>query len=331
VESNIRSQKSHIYQFESIVNDNLLWVDVRNPTRQIMKKLGGEYSFHELNIEDCLSKTQIPKIDKYDDHVFVILHFPAGTTGDKIPRVTQLSIFIGANYLITVHQGDLKPLVEMFDLCKKEENQEYRQVMMGKSSGYLLHTIIDALVDDLFHLLMKVIGNLDDIEDAVYDEKIGIAKEISHLRREITTIRRVLIPLKRIIISLTRDIQKFSEEDLTPYFDDVKDHIDKVLDTLEESKETIEIYKDTDFMLSTEKTNKIIAMLTVVFTLSIPITIVSTIYGMNISLPGSNMIQFQFFGEYTTLILLIVISTIITLIMFLSFRRLGWLGEFSHL
>ncbi len=326
MESNTRSQKSHIYQFESIVNDNLLWIDVRNPTRQIMNKLVGEYSFHELNIEDCLSKTQIPKIDKYDDHVFVILHFPAGTTDDKIPRVTQLSIFIGANYLITVHQGDLKPLVEMFDLCKKEENREYRQVMMGKSSGYLLHTIIDALVDDLFHILMKVIGNLDDIEDAVYDEKIGIAKQISHLRREITTIRRVLIPLKRIIISLTRDIQKFSEEDLTPYFDDIKDHIDKVLDTLEESKETIEIYKDTDYMLSTEKTNKIIAMLTVVFTLSIPITVVSTIYGMNISLPGSDMIQFQFFGEYTILILLIVISTIITLIMFLSFRRLGWLG-----
>jgi len=319
-----------MHQFKSIVKDNLLWVDVRNPTRQIMNKLGGQYSFHELNIEDCLSKTQIPKIDKYDDHVFVILHFPAGTTDEKIPRVTQLSIFIGTNYLITVHQGDLKPLVEMFDLCKKEENQEYRQVMMGKSSGYLLHTIIDALVDDLFHILMKVIGNLDDIEDAVYDEKIGIAKEISHLRREITTIRRVLIPLKRIIISLTRDIQKFSEEDLTPYFDDIKDHIDKVLDTLEESKETIEIYKDTDFMLSTEKTNKIIAMLTVVFTLSIPITVVSTIYGMNISLPGSDMIQFQFFGEYTTLILLILISTLITLVMFLSFRRLGWLGEFSR-
>ncbi|HEX2408214.1 MAG TPA: CorA family divalent cation transporter, partial [Nitrososphaeraceae archaeon] len=84
--------------------------------------------------------------------------------------------------------------------------------------------------------------------------------------------------------------------------------------------------KDTDYMLSTEKTNKIIAMLTVVFTLSIPITVVSTIYGMNISLPGSDMIQLQFFGEYTILILLIVISTIITLIMFLSFRRLGWLG-----
>lgn len=327
MESDIKSQKSQVYQYESIVNDSLLWIDIRNPTREKMNNLGRRYSFHELNIEDCLSKTQIPKIDKYDNHVFVILHFPTGSTDDKIPRVTQLSIFIGTNYLITVHQDDLKPLVEMFDLCKKEKNQEYRKVMMGKSSGYLLHTIIDALVDDLFHILMKVIGNLDDIEDAVYDSKIGIAREISHIRREITTIRRVSIPLKRIIVSLTRDIQKISEEDLTPYFDDIKDHIDKVLDTLEEAKETIEIYKDTDFMLSTEKTNKIIAMLTVVFTLSIPITIISTIYGMNISLPGSDLNRFQFLGEYTTLIIVMLISIIITGIMFISFRRLGWLAR----
>src|ERR687898_1418453 len=207
-----------MHQFKSIVNDNLLWVDVRNPTRQTMNKLGGQYSFHELNIEDCLSKTQIPKIDKYDDHVFVILHFPAGTTDEKIPRVTQLSIFIGTNYLITVHQGDLKPLVEMFDLCKKEENQEYRQVMMGKSSGYLLHTIIDALVDDLFHILMKVIGNIDDIEEGVFNEKMSEAREISILRREITILRRLIIPLRRMVMELARDIQRFSKEALTPYF-----------------------------------------------------------------------------------------------------------------
>ena len=326
--SSHKSHKSHDNQLDSILNDGLLWVDVRNPTREKMTNLAKRYSFHELNIEDCLSKIQIPKIDKYEDHVFVILHFPTGINDSSIPRISQLSIFIGLDYLITVHQGDLKPLVEMFDICKDEQNKEYRQIMMGGSSGYLLHTIIDALVDDLFHILMKIIGNLDDIEDAVYDEKTEIAKEISMFRREITTMRRVLIPLKRIIISLTRDIQKFSEEDLAPYFDDIKDHIDKVLDTLEESKETIEIYKDTDFMLSTEKTNKIIAILTVVFTLSIPITIVSTIYGMNISLPGSDV---NYFGSYTMLVLLLTISVGLTAAMFLYFRRLGWIGRFSRL
>ena len=100
MESDIKSQKSQVYRYESIVNDNLLWIDIRNPTREKMNNLGRQYSFHELNIEDCLSKTQIPKIDKYDNHVFVILHFPTGSTDDKISRVTQLSIFIGTNYFL---------------------------------------------------------------------------------------------------------------------------------------------------------------------------------------------------------------------------------------
>ena len=108
----------------------------------------------------------------------------------------------------------------------------------------------------------------------------------SLLRREITTLRRIVFPLRRTVLDLTKDAQRFSKEDLTPYFRDVQDHIEKVYETLEEAKETVEIYKDTDFMLSTEKTNKILAVLTIVFTLSIPATVIGTFYGMNINIPG---------------------------------------------
>ena len=148
---------------------------------------------------------------------------------------------------------------------------------MGSSSGYLLHSIIDLMVDDLLHVLMKLEGNLDDIEDLVFDEKVAVARDISLLRREITTLRRVVVPMRRIILELSKEMQRFSEEDLTDYYDDVKDHTEKVLEVLEESKETIEIFKDTDFMLSTEKSNKILATLTILFTLSIPATIIGAI------------------------------------------------------
>ncbi|MDQ4022469.1 MAG: magnesium transporter CorA family protein, partial [Thermoproteota archaeon] len=234
---------------EKINNNGNLWIDIEKPTRNKVEMLAQKFSFNELNLEDCLSKIQITKIDRYEDHIFIILHFPTSQKEKGIPRFSQLSIFAGMNYLVTVHQGDLRPLIEMFQICKKSHEQ--RQILMGRSSGYLLHSIIDVLVDDLLHILMKVVGNLDDIEDAVFDDKIAVAKEISLLRREITTLRRVVIPLKRIVLEMARYIQKFSEEDLTLYFDDVKDHIDKVLEALEESKETIEIYKDTDYMLST--------------------------------------------------------------------------------
>jgi magnesium transporter len=283
-----------------------------------------KFPFHELNIEDCLSKIQIPKVDTYDDHIFVILTFPSIDKDKGLPRPTQLSIFAGHDYLVTVQQGDLKPLSEAFQLCKIDQN--YRESFTGNSSGYLLHSIIDLLVDDLLHMLMKIEGNLDDIEDVVFDEKTAVAREISLLRREITTLRRLVLPLRRTILELSKEIQRLSEEDLAPYYDDVRDHIDKVIEVLDEAKETIEIFKDTDFMLSTEKSNKILAILTILFTLSIPASVVAAFYGMNINLPGGiETGPATFLGEYTSLIILVVVVAIPAVAMMYWFKREGWL------
>jgi len=232
---------------------------------------------------------------------------------------------MGAEYLITIHHGNLKPLEELFQACKADERQ--RQHIMGKSTGYLLHKIIDVLVDDLLHILMKVVGNIDDIEDSVFDERISIPRQISLLRREITTLRRIIIPLRRTVVDLSRDVQRFSKEDLALYFKDVQDHVEKIFEALEEARETVEIYKDTDFMLSQEKTNKILAVLTIVFTLSIPATVVGTFYGMNVNLPGGLVTGvWEQLGPYTTLIFVMAISAATALFMVLYFRRLGWLG-----
>jgi magnesium transporter len=107
----------------------------------------------------------------------------------------------------------------------------------------------------------------------------------------------------------------------------VLDHIEKVYEALEEAKETVEIYKDTDFMLSNEKTNKILAVLTILFTLSIPVTVIATFYGMNVNLPGGiETGSWMQLGPYTTMIFVIVLSSLSALLMVFYFRRLGWLG-----
>lgn len=320
----MESEQSGDNRIESISNNGVVWINIQRPSRSDMDGLGQKYPFHRLNLEDCLSKIQIPKVDRHEDHLFIILHFPT-TDKEKGFVFSQLAVFLGTDYVITVHQGDLKPLLELFQLCKADEKM--RQNTMGKSAGYLLHKIIDNLVDDLLHILMKVVGNIDDIEDSVFDEKISIPRQISLLRREITTLRRIVIPLRRTVVDLTKEIQRFSKEDVTPYFGDIKDHIEKVLETLEEAKETVEIYKDTDFMLSQEKTNKILAVLTIVFTLSIPATVVGTFYGMNVNLPGSIADPWEWLGPYTTLIFVLAVSVGSAALMILYFRRLGWLGE----
>lgn len=306
-----------------VKNNGFIWIDIAKPTRDEMKKLAERFPFHELNLEDCLSKIQIPKIDRYEDHVFVILNFPT-LEKERIPRSSQLASFIGSGYLVTVHQGELKPISEIFEQCI--QSNKARQELMGRSAGYLFHSIIDALTDDLLNLVRKIVGNIEDIEDVVFDEQANAAGEISYIRRQITVLRRIAIPLKRTLAEITtKDIRRFSEEDLTLYFDDVNDHIDKVIDTLEESKETIEIYKDTDYLHGTDRSNKILAVLTIVFTLSLPVTVMSSLYGMNVDIPVIEDESLKFLGRYTTFIVIVIGSSAIAVAMALYFHKIRWI------
>jgi magnesium transporter len=103
-----------------IRNNGFIWIDIAKPSRDEMKKLAERFPFHELNLEDCLSKIQIPKIDRYEDHIFVILNFPTLEKERKnIPRSSQLAAFIGSNYMVTIHQDELKPISDIFLQCTR--------------------------------------------------------------------------------------------------------------------------------------------------------------------------------------------------------------------
>ena len=298
-------------RIETIQGNGFTWTDIQNPDRAEIEKLGTMYNFSPLNLDDSISKIQLAKIDTYDDHSFIILHFPPPVIKRGMSRFNQLSVFIGKDYLITIHYGELKPLVEMVNSCK--DNQIIRNDLLSSSPGYLLYKIADVLVDDLLHTLRRILANLDEIEDDVFDENISTPKKISLLRREITILRRIVHPLRKTMMDTSKNTQRFSkpDDDLAIHFDDVIDHIDKVAETLDEAKETMEIYKDTDFMLSSEKSNKILGVLTIIFTLTIPPSVISTIYGMNVNIPGGiETGSWTFMGPYTTFIIILLISAI---------------------
>jgi len=315
---------------ETIQGEKFVWINLQNPDRKDVEKLAEKYNFNTLNIEDCMTKFELPKLDSYDDHFFVILHFPPLAQKVGISKNSQLSIFLGKDFLVTVHQGDLKPLVELIDICKTDSDQQRKERLLGKSSGVLLHEIIDVLVDDLLHTSRKIIANLDEMEDIVFDEKKPVARSIALLRREINRLRRIVNPLKKFVLEIAKNIKRFSERDdqeLTLFFDDIIDHIDKVIETLEESRETMEIYKDTDFVLSNEKTNKVLAVLTIIFTLAIPSTVIGTFYGMNVNLPGGIEGNSMIFGPFTSFIIIIIASAVPAIMMFVYFKKLGWINN----
>lgn len=316
-------------RIETVEGNRFSWLDLQNPDRTDVEELANKYHFNALNIEDCMTKFELPKLDSYSDHFFVILHFPPISPKLGISKNSQLSIFLGKNFLVTVHQGDLKPLVDLVELCKTNSDPQRKERLFEKSSGLLLHEIIDVLVDDLLHTSRRIIANLDDMEDGVFDETKSVARSIALLRREINKLRRIANPLKRFVLEMANNIKRFSDEgeNLGLLFDDVIDHIDKVIETLEESRETMEIYKDTDFVLSTEKTNKVLAVLTIIFTLAIPATVIGTFYGMNIHLPGGMDSEWSLLGPYTSFIIIIIASAIPVVLMFAYFKKLGWINN----
>jgi len=317
-------------KIETIEGNGFTWIDLQNPDREDVEKLAPSYNFNELNIEDCMTKFELPKLDSYDEHFFVILQFPPLAQKIGISKNSQLSIFVGKDFLVTVHQGDLKPLVQLVQTCILNSDDELKKRLLDESSGDLLHEIIDALVDDLLHTSRKIIANLDEMEDNVFDESKPVARSIALLRREINRLRRISVPLKRFVIEIAKNVKRFSEnsdDELTLYFDDVIDHIDKVIETLEESRETMEIYKDTDFVLSNEKTNKVLAVLTMIFTLAIPSTVIGTFYGMNVNLPGGIEENVMVLGPFTTFIVIIMASAIPAILMFIYFKKLGWISS----
>jgi magnesium transporter len=335
ITNRLRSSKKSIEipiekKIEIIQGGKFTWIDLQNPDRVDVEKLAKKYNFNELNIEDCMTKFELPKLDSYDDHFFVILHFPPLAQKIGISKNSQLSLFIGKDFLVTVHQGDLKPLVDLVQTCILNSDDELKNKLLGESSGDLLHEIIDVLVDDLLHTSRKIIANLDEMEDNVFDESKPVARSIALLRREINRLRRIALPLKKFVLEIAKNVKRFSDssdDELSLYFDDVIDHIDKVIETLEESRETMEIYKDVDFVLSNEKTNKVLAVLTMIFTLAIPSTVIGTFYGMNVNLPGGIGENFMILGPFTTFIVIILASAIPAIMMFVYFKKLGWISS----
>jgi len=269
---------------QSITWGKLTWVNIEHPTAREMEYLAQNYPFHPLDLDDCLSLKQRPKLDVYENYLFLIFHFSVYSRERRVSTHGQVSVFIGEKYLVTVHNGELKPLVNLFQDCQASE--EARKQNLRHGSGYLLYQILDRMADAYFPILDKILSLLDGVEDAVFDEKVEAAQEVAILRRDIITQRRIIFPTRAVIAELEGKLKPYTTIDLSPYFGDLIDHMNKSCETLDECKEVIEVFKDADFVLSTEYINRIVRVLTIMSTILLPFLVVSSIYGMNLHLPG---------------------------------------------
>jgi len=302
---------------ESLTWGDLTWVNIEGPTERETEYLAQNYPFHPLDLDDCLSRIQRPKIDEYKDYLFLVFHFPVFNKEARVTTRSQVSVFIGESYIITLHKGELKPLVKLFRECQIDE--ESRQENFSLGSSYLLYRIIDRLVDYCLPILNKIGSNIEDVEDNIFSNGVrGAVREISILRRDVISFRRTIWPMRAVIGSLEPKIRRFTKMDLAVYFGDMVDHVDKIWDGLDEYKEIIEGLNDTHDSLATNRTNEVIRMLTIIATILLPITVVASIFGMNI--PLGPFRDSAYSPLYIFLICLAIISG-----MLYFFRRQRWI------
>lgn len=293
----------------------LRWLDIVRPSRAEIDYLRQNFSFHPLDLDDCLSRIQVPKIDEYEDYLFIVLHFPVQR--DRRPITSaEVDIFIGEDFLITVHNGELERLNAFYRECR--DNEPARATHMGRSSGYLLYQVLDRLVDDCFPLLDRIIAHVDGVEERIFEEAAaGTVRALSALRRDIITYRRIVKPQMAVMASLEQRDFPFLKEDLDVYFGDLADHFSKIWDTLEDYKDVVEGLNDTNNTLTSYRINEIIRVLTLFSAIMLPLSVLTGLYGMNVALPlGDHPLAFE--------IVAIGMATVIAA-MLLVFRLRRWI------
>jgi len=249
---------------EVLSHGRVTWVNVEKPVPEDMDYLREHYPFfHPLDLEDCLSRIERPKIDEYENYLFIIMQFPVFDSSRRVSRPGEIDIFIGAGYLVTVHDGNLWPITKLFDDCGSDE--QTRQRHMGRGSSRLLHDVIDRLVDYCFPIFYKVDANIREIEEDIFTEEMSrVVQEISWVRRDIIALQRIVKPQITIVANLEHKDRPFIREELEVYFGDVLDHLYKAWDMLEDHRDVIEGLSDTSNTLTSYRINEVIKILTII-------------------------------------------------------------------
>ncbi len=282
-----RSPEAHVATVEE---SGLRWIQIDSPGPAEVEWLDEAFPFHELDLEDVRSRRQRPKVDDYPDYLFAVLHFPWYDKETSRLYAAELNAFVGRDYLITLPNVPLKPLTALFR--RLELSTEERAEFFAKGSGYLFYEVLDALYAYCFPILDQIGRKLDDIEDAVFEERNeDIVRRISNVKQEIISYRKIVKPQRPVLRLLERDTERFLAEDLEIYYDDLIDTSERIWDVLDNYKEVIEALEDTNETAISQRQQRVLRVLTVFSATMLPLTLVTGLFGMNVEVPWEGEIR----------------------------------------
>jgi magnesium transporter len=306
----------------TIEHQGVRWINIERPTPASVGYLRSNFPFHEPDLEDVLDTLQRPKLDEYDDYLFLVLQFPVHSKLTRRTSPGEVDIFVGRDFVITIHDDSVKPLSRLFDEIEREPGK--REDVFGGGAEYLLHSIIDQLLDYCIPITRRISQRIEQIEAIIFEpNSLRTIEEIATVRRDIIATRRIIKPQVQIINVLDRRIGVFfkqgkdEEEELEAYFGDLVDKINKVYDILEDAREVVDALSATTDSVTSHRLNEVIKILTILSVILLPLNLISSLYGMNVALPYGEH-PYAFFGLVSTLII-----TATVMILFFRWRR--WL------
>src|SRR5918999_332635 len=301
---------------EIVEAPGLRWINIERPRAADQAWLEERFDFHPLDYEDVLSRNQRPKVDEYDEYLFVVLHFPRYDKAVGRLNAAEVDIFVGPDYLITPPNEPLQPIEYLFERCRT--NEELRESLFSKGAGYLLYKIVDDCVDASFPMLAKIGNKLERIEEDIFEGKSAeVVRDISNVKQEIINFRKIVRPQRPAFQDLERNKARYIADDLDIYFDDIVDASERVWDLLENYKEVVEALESTNESELTHRTNEVVRVLTAISVIVLPLTFIASVWGMNVSVPGV--------AQRDAFYIVVVAMVLVLLGMVAYFRRRGWL------
>ncbi len=260
---------------ERLEGQEIRWINVDGLHPYVVNRLRQSYEFHTLAAEDVLRTSQRPKLEVFDDHLFVVARMLALIDGNL--RQEQVSFFLFKDTLITFQEmhGDVWGPI-------RDRLQKSNSRMRSMGAAYLLYALLDAVVDHTFPILESYGDMLEEMEAAVLDNpRPETQQKIHRIKRELVMLRRVLWPLREVVNDLHRNDSDEIPESVKPFMRDVYDHAVQVMEIVETYREQAGGLNDLYMSAVSNRMNEIMKVLTIMASFFIPITFVAGVYGMN--------------------------------------------------
>lgn len=254
----------------------VLWVDLDNPTDEETKAiLEGVFQFHPVAIDDCLTPSSLPKIEDYDDYLFMVTHAVDFTRTEKF-ATTELDLFLGKDYLVTFHRAALRSVQTAMDRCVKNTG------VIARGPDRLAHQVLDLLVDNYQPVMDELRAEIEEIEATVLAKSsANLIPELLHVRGDIAHLRQIVRPQRDVINRLAHGDSKMIRAVMLPYFRDLRDNLIRTEESTAGFADQILISFDLYLSKSDYEANQGIKTLTALTAITLPVTIISTWYGMN--------------------------------------------------